>query len=516
MNINLIFTLFLFLYMAGVAVIGLFMAKKRSWIMTSVRVGVTVIAAILAIFVSALLANLITDLVYDRVVPLLGDAVSGFMDEVSVGAEGLRVIVALLVAPLLYAAVFGLIRLLLMIAVWIVEKCIPALQDFVRPAISMPVGALNGLLIAVVTLIPLCGYMTLGAHMLGTFVDSDMCDTAFVQENVLDALDMNEEEVSALSDRLEDNVAVILVHKTVGRPVFNALTTAKLDTSDTHGEVVKMNLETELCGLVKTAGYAVEVMDSFEKEDYTAADKELLYATADSFFGSEWVRMLATDTLVAMSDSWLKGEEFAGMAPPSLDPALQPTLNCVLSILSTETVDTLEEDIHDILDVVGDLLVHDLLNSDGDYMALVQKLGTSGLLTDMLAKLQENERLSTLATELKSLSVRLVTNMLGTEQLKDGRYADMMGNVAGTLTDALDMSKEDRDALVVESVQDQFANEGYDVPPEVIVEMTDQIMADLGSDGEITSDELTDYLVDHSDEMANALPDGAPDEIPAA
>ncbi|MBQ9151796.1 MAG: hypothetical protein IJX72_06065 [Clostridia bacterium] len=517
MNISLIFIIFtivLFLYVAGVSVLGLFMAKKRSWIMVSVRIGVTVLAAILAIFVSELVAGLITDVVYDRVVPLLGEKISGFMTEVPVGAEGLRVIVALLIAPILYAIVFGLLRLLLMIAVWIVEKCVPALQGFVRPEISMPVGAVNGLLIAMVTLIPLCGFMTFGGHMLNTFVDADMCDTAFVQENILDTLDMDEAEISDLARKLEKNPAVIVVHKTVGKPVFQALTTAKLDTTETHGAVVKMNLDSELCGLLKTAGYATEAMGSLEKEDYTVEDKDLLFATADSFFESEWVKMLATDTLVAVSTDWLEGESFAGMARPSLDASLNPTLTCILTILSSETVDTLEEDIHDILDVVGDFLVHDLLTEDADYTELVKKLGSSGLLTDMMAKLQANERLAVLATELKSLSIRLVTNMLGVEQLKEGQYADMMGNVAGTLTDALEMSKEERDALVVESVQNAFADEGYEVPPEVVVEVTDKIVADLGEDGEITGDELTDYLVNHSDELAGSLPDGLPEDLP--
>ena len=211
-----------------------------------------------------------------------------------------------------------------------------------------------------------------------------------------------------------------------------------------------------------------------------------------------------------MAEKWLDGEDFAGMSRPKLDAALSPTFDCVLSVLASENADTLEEDIHDILDVLGDFMANDLLGEDADYMQLVQKLGASGLLTDMMAKLQANERLAVLATEIKALSMRLVTNMLGAQQLKDGQYAEMMGNVAGTLTDALEMSKEDRDAMVVESVQEQFAAEGYDVPPEVVVEITDQVMAELGADGEITEEELTDYFLNHSDEALDYIPGGVP------
>jgi hypothetical protein len=115
--------------------------------------------------------------------------------------------------------------------------------------------------------------------------------------------------------------------------------------------------------------------------------------------------------------------------------------------------------------------------------------------------------LAVLVTELKSMSVRLVTNMLGTEALQNGEYSEMMGNVAGTLTDALDMPKEERDAIIVDKLQNEFAAQGYDVPADVAIGMSDQLMAELGADGEITEEELTDYLVNHADDLAGALPE---------
>lgn len=505
-----IITLVLFVYMLLVAGLGLLMAAKRGWITMTARIVATVISTLIAIPVSIAIARPVAGSLYDKLIPLLGKVVSGFMTEVAVGAEGLQVLAALLLAPVLFVPVFALIRLVFMIVIWVLEKCIPVLNEKIKLPISLPLGAVNGLLIAIVTLIPLCGFLSLGGSVLSTFVEADMCDTAFVRENILEKLDKTEDEVAVLAEDLSSNAAVVVVHKTVGRPVFKALTSADLDTDATHGKPVRMEMETELCSLVKTAGYAMEAMETLEKENFTPADKEILFATADSFFESEWVKMLAADTLSAMAQKWLDGEEFAGMSRPTLDAALNPTFNCVLSILASENSDTLEEDIHDILDVLGDFMVNDLLGENSDYTQLVQKLGSSGLLTDMMAKLQANERLAVLATEIKALSLRLVTNMLGADQLKDGQYAEMMGNVAGTLTDALEMSKEERDALVVESVQEQFAAEGYDVPPEVVVEITDQVIAELGADGEITEEELTDYFLNHSDEALDYIPDGVP------
>lgn len=502
------------IFLLGYAAVSLLLARKKSWIMMTVRVGATILSAIIAIPVCLGVSELLSDLVYELLVSNVGEEINLILQELPVGGEGMRVLSSLLISPILYPIIFLLLRLFCLIVIWILEKCIPDLQAHKNIAITLPLGALDGLLAAFFVLIPLCGFCVMGSNMIDTMVETKTCDTAFVQENILDPLDLTEDDLVHLADQLENNAMVTVVHKTLGKPVFNALTTAKLDASATHGQTIKMNLERELCGVMQTAGYALEVVDSFEKEDYSREDKELLYATADSFLASDWIRTLSADALTVLSKSWLNGKDFAGYARPKMDVTLTPTFNCILTILSQETSETLEEDIHVILDVIGDFLVYGLLTEGAEYTELVKTIGSNGFLTETMAKLQKNERLMPLAAELKSLSVRLVTNMLGVEKLKDGQYAEMMGDVAGTLTDALDMSKEERDEYIVESVQNAFADEGYDVPPEVVVEVADKIVADLGTDGEITRDELTDYLVNHSDELAESLPDGLPEDLP--
>jgi hypothetical protein len=183
-------------------------------------------------------------------------------------------------------------------------------------------------------------------------------------------------------------------------------------------------------------------------------------------------------------------------------------------VLSAENAQTLEEDIHVILDVVGDLKINGLLEKNADYTAMVKKMGESGLLTDMLAKLKENERLQVLATELKALSIRLVSNMLGVDKLASGEYSEMMGNVAGALTDSLNMNEAERDALILDAVKNNYAEYGFDVPDEVALKMSHEMIDELGADGEITGDELTEYMVKFADEGFEITPDMIPDGLP--
>ena len=504
MDISMMFTVAALVFMLLYAGIGVLKTLRKNWIMSLIRLGVTLLAAVLAIPLCKLLLQALSDTLYEMVVPVLPELVVDLLSHVAVGLEGMRVMLLLIITPLLYPILYLILHRVLMIVVWIVEKFVAPLLGEKRRGISMGIGAFTGLVSAIILLIPICGYVMLGAHIIETATAPTAAGSAMIEDEMLGNMDLSAEDLDVVTDDLEKNPVVTVVHYTLGKPIFKALTTSKLNPAVTHGVKVTMHLESEICGFITTAGYVRDSVAAMGKEDFTTDDKKLLLDTVDSLMVSEWIRLMTMDLLTTMSEKWLAGETFMLMDRPTLDASLDPVIISMLTILSTETLDTLRADLYTLLDVMGDLLMHDLLNGE-DYTALVQKLGTDGLINEMMTKLEANPRMEPLTVELKALSLRLVSNMLGVEQLKDGRYAEMMDDVAETLTDTLSMSKEDRDALIVGSLQDTFAAEGYDIPADVITEMSDQMIADLGSDGEITGGELTDYLVNYS----GNLPAGA-------
>ena len=512
MDISLIATLIVAFYALLHALVHMLKARKRSWIMAVVNFVGTVLMALLAIPVTQWAAERGVERGYDYFCNYFRPELTSYLGSVPLAADGLRVLIALVISPLLYLPVFLILRLILSVILKILEACVPSLKERTLQGVSMPVGAVNGILIAVVTLIPLCGYVGFAAHLLDTANDVGIMDSPLVQDALSeDVL----EDVDDLYDLVGCHPVVMGIHKTVGKPVFNALTTGKLNNENTHGSVVKLDLEREADGLLVTASHALEVLNALEGEDFTEADKEEMFAAADALLASDWIRMVASDSLVALSKAWLQEQTFAGVARPAMNNSLDPTVDCILHILETETPEVLGEDIHLLLDVVGDLLISDLLNSTGDYAAMVQMLGEGGILSNALNKLEASEHFRPLADELKTLAVRLVSNMLGVDKLMNGEYAEMMEKVASSLTDALDMSEAERDAWVLESVQTNFADKGYDVPDDVALKISHQLMDELGADGVITAEELTDYLVNHGAENMDIVEDIiTPDMVP--
>ncbi len=500
-------------------VVNLLLARRRSWIMAIVRVGITVVSAVVALLVTKPLADLLADATYDLLLPTLGKLFKGIeLDKVLAdlpsGEEGLKIIAASLVAPFLFLAVFLLLRALLSIVGAIVAACVPALKAKTKQGISMALGGLNGFLIVVVVLVPLCGFMALGGHLLTTVADTaEACNSPAVDE-IIAELDVERTEFADTGSALEENPVVLVVHSTLGRPIFNYLTTGVTDAEKTHGRSIKLDLEAELGGLVKTVIYTVDAVDSMTKTDFTEEDKAKLYTMEESLLESEWRTVLMTDLLTAAATSWRKGEAYMGMERPALNTSMDPTVNCLLDILVHETELTLEKDFRDILDVVGDFLLCDLLAETVDPQAMIKTISERGLLNTTLDKLNANPRLAPIAVELKALSVRLLTDMLGLDELKNGEHAELMNNVAGELNNVLHMSAEERHDAVAEALGTAFDEYGFEIPADVANSMADKAIDELGADGEITGDELTDYLVNHVDDAAGLIPDELPDDIP--
>ena len=501
MNISLIATLVTVAYILLTIGAQMLRSRKSSWIMAVVRIGITVVSAVVSIPVTRLVAKKLSTLGLELLAPAFGEGLQDYIARVPVGAEGVRALASLLVAPILYLFIFLIMRFILTFIAWIVRFCVPALRQRTRREITLPVAAGNGLLFALITLVPLCGYLTLGSHLLEATVSAGVISSPMMEDVLSD--DMTEEDVLALADELGGHPVVVVVHNTVGRPIFSGVTTTKLNPEMTHGKTVKLNLERELSGFVVTIARVMEAAETFEKEDYTLEDKQKLLDAADSLFSSEWISMMASDTVVAMADSWLNNQSFLGMERPETDAAFDPTVNKFLEALRTETSDTLPEDIRIILGVVADLKVSGLFEDGADYMTLAERMMGDGLLDE----LRTSERLSVLADELEALSIRLVTSMLGVDKLKDGEYAETMGKIASKLTDSLELDEAERDAMVVDAIQNNLKAVGYDVPEDLALKLAHQAIDEMGADGEITGDELTDYLVSHAGDALGIVGD---------
>ena len=69
------------------------------------------------------------------------------------------------------------------------------------------------------------------------------------------------------------------------------------------------------------------------------------------------------------------------------------------------------------------------------------------------------------------------------------------------LDSVLEMDKGERSVLLQDTVKQIFAQYDVDVPPEVVIELSEKAIVELGADGKIEADELKQFLIDHSSEL---------------
>lgn len=524
-----------------VVLLGLFTAlpaRKHHWIMAIVRTVIVVIAAIASVPLAKYVASLVGDAVYGLITPALGADLQKFMGDVPLAEESLRLIVGLLLAPAIFLLLFVILRSLLSLIAWIVERFVPGLKkrSLHNTAIAMPIGAVNGILVALITLIPLCGYVSMASGAISAFgmlTEEAESIPEVVLAPVPDHIrveplsDANEGpvggELDAVIDVADQVVAdpfISLLNK-VGKPFFQWMTSGKL--ADGTVDFVLME---ELPHLTDSVRELIVALDGMKDENFTVDDKKALMDGMDHLLQSEWLTALFADAIEAASNTWLEGESFLGMAPPELGDLLQPSFDVALTVLSTESVETLRSDVNTVLDIVTELMLAGLVTEDPDYEALMVQLGENGMINGVMAKLADNPHMAPLASEIQTLAVRVVSSVLGDTLKHTDEYDPMIDQLAGELNNVVDMPKEEREAVIRDSVKTAFEEHGVSVPEDVALELSEKAIEELGEDGVIEGDELKDYFINHMgeagdlagdifDENGDLIPDELPEGIGA-
>ena len=542
MSIGLIITLVMIAY---VLLLGLFTAlpaRKHHWIMALVRTGIIVVSVIIAVPVSKVIAGAVSGTLAPMFDGLLSGDIGELVEHAPILKESVELMVALIIAPLVFLVLFIVIRGVLAIAALIVEKTVPYFKernpkkgtkkDPHNTAIAMPVGAFNGILVALVTLIPLCGYIGLVSGFMSLL---DMGNTQSAPESSVSVVAPSveylasettadftqqrapaeeEDEMMATVKEVLENPMIGAVN-TVGRPVFNWMTSGKV-----HGTTgdVDFSLSKDLPHLAQSLTGFVDAMALTEDGNMTEEDKKALLDAVDFLMESDWVAEVMAQTIGYMATQWKQGETVMGIAAPDIgDDMVQPMMNKMWDILATESKETIREDLETLTIVLSDLMSLGFATADGDNQAVITQLagGENSTLSHMIQTLEANAHMAPLVDEIRALSLRLVSRTMGDALKNTDQYDEVISNVAEVFNDVANMPAEQRQEVLKTKVKEAFATQEIDVPEDLAVELSEKAIADLSANGEpITDEALKNYFIDHMDENVGAVGDSLPDGLP--
>lgn len=518
-------------------------ARKRHWIMSLARFGVVIISAIISVPIAKAIAGAFSGQLCSLVLGNLGTDMEDFIAEAPLAAESVSLLISLVFAPILFIFVFLLVRGLLALVAWIVEKSVPFFKS--KPvynlAISLPVGAVTGFLFAVIVILPLCGTLALGTDAIDAGIEMTQNEYEALEQELKDTKkeqkeyenskkepvygydywyeeqDEDEVDYDAEIDRIkesmedtEETVEMLESFKTItdgpvthvvgtlGSPLFRWMTSGSVEY---EGEKIKVSLTEDVPAIADAASVLSEAAQGIGDGDVTSKDKKALNNALEDILAFDIIACIMSDSIEYVSELWLNDESFFGISCPDMGEMLQPVYNTSLQVMADSDMESIREDVLTVADVLTDLIAAGVTGGD-DYEDMMLALAEDDLLDELVTKLEKNKHMSPVALEIKNLSVRLVAASMGDLLKETDQYDPLMDDVAREMTRALSMSKAEQKLYLENRIGYAFAEYDIQVPGSIAVEMSERAMDDLGRDGVIDEHELKDYYINYMDNNA--------------
>ena len=507
----IITVVFLAVILIAAGIVGL-CRRRHKLIPALVLLGVTLLSVLIAALVSRGFVNMCGSLLQRLLTPILNEEIQGWLEHLPTGAAGIGAALGLLAAPLVFVILFILICLILRIVAGIVLRIFfKKDKQFRLPGFLIGLG--NGVVIGLVLLVPLTCLLTSVGGIAGTFFGTGADRSSLIQ----DALDETTTvRIRNTVDEVNDNFMLKAVNTLAGKPVMSMIGSPKIEVGGEGGtRTVAFNLNDLLGGFAETAGYALLAADDVgtyqDTHEMTDGIKASIDRAFDSAIQSEWLTQTLAEGVSSISKSWRSGEDFYSLACPETADFLQPSVNKLLDILSTETGDRLVGDLSTVKQILYMLCDNHLIMDDHTVNEVMAKLYNDGLLDSILGLIEQNEHLKPLAGEYKELGFRVLSHVLEKDALESGTYDEAFDEIVPALNDVLDKTPEEREVIIRDAVQTAFVDYDIEVPDELAVSVAEELIATAGADGEITRDEILDFLVSHYDITAELAEDYIPD-----
>ena len=514
-----ILTMIIPLAVLACVVIGALNGLKNGWAKQAIRIGFVFVALLISMFVT----NLISDTLIAsfenmsneslaEIFDMIGYTISeSEMAEITSNTSSisylLAVPIAFVIAPIVFLIIYFIFHLITIIPFKIISKSIEVKKEK-KGALSRlagaGIGALQGLLIAVIVASPFSGISTTVNDAYAAIQESGMEDF---------------EEVEAL-DSIPTNSTISLLGSIGGNLIYENLATVEVHGTD-------YNMKDDLAEpIVKLIASASELEDIEDFTKLTESDKESLDAIVEVFDDSDYISdlcanvlLIASDTLkdaVVVEDDDLAGEE-------EMTEAITQFIDSFFNVISDVATDSLNgetslsDDLGTILSayyILSDYDVLSTISDDPEYAvdALLSPVEEGSKVTVMrkvVDTLNTNKHTRPMVTVLSQISITALAGQfdMGGDVDITKVYNDVKTSVNAITQVDRAQGEEIYVAEVTDILSTALTQNNVDIEADIIDDMAQYIydnpdtisVGDEDDDGELSDEEMNNLILSYYD-----------------
>ena len=473
----------LFCFVAALFMLfGALKGRKYKWQLSFARIIVVLVSAIASAILAAVISNAAISLVLNLAITNgwfleVGELLAELPSGVGIATS----LASMFIAPVLFLPLFYIIRPILNIFAKLIallfakigkgkskgttdethdengrkivrrkhyKKRYEALVAHYFNPLGALMGALCSLLVFCVLLVPMVGAIDVANDILPLVSDA-VEDLAVSEESSEDdtigmAVSLSFDAVNAL----DNSIGALTVKYTGGKLLYGAMTSGIV-----NGEMTSLNKEGAFLATVGDA--AITAIDEEKSAEEKAA---AIRDVSPAFDKSVVTRTLLSELCSAAGDSWAAGEDFHGIARPSLGGDFEAVFSAIIDVFATADSQNIKKDVHAITEAVAVVfesgVVADIQN---DPMSI---LGDEETTSALFAAFLEDERLDPMVDGFADFGVNILLDTIQTPNTREELYE-------GFVNGFLSVNGDDAAALTV-AYSDIFDDYGIRLDAETI------------------------------------------------
>ncbi len=426
----------------------------------------------------------------------------------------LAIPLTLIIAPLVFVVLFIVISAIMLIVHAIVSGVLgfkKKKNNGVTRLCGMALGAVQGLLVSAMVLLPFVGLSNLAAGAMDT-----MRDNTSASETEQELVATYDENVKPIAECASMKIMGVCG----GKIVYNIVATTSVE-----GESFNMRGEVDTVLSVYSEYSSLEGMEWHSLKD---SDKATIESMLDKIENSDYFAPLLASLARGLSKTVTEGEMLDEMEEP------MKTLFCdVFGIFATSTKDNFFTDVDTILDLYylfsDEGILEAIVDTDSgevpddspsgeeeDIMSMLGRKDEEGntVISRAITLLQDNPRTAPIVTSLMKISLSMMVNTAGDEMAGDTgltteEIEEVYDNVKQGLNDVVQIKKEDyasdeeyKDAVSA-SLDETFRANNIELDEDIIDVVADHVIENFGDVEEVTDEHIVEVILEYYDAYLN-------------